>query len=115
VTRLTLRLPEDLTERLRAESQRTGISLNQLIVAALWDALKQGRILHGEQDPLKEQVRLYRIALGDLVADIDVSKFPKRLRPGPLDLYDETRLAYLPKLDPPLSATIIEEREEQRY
>lgn len=62
-----------------------------------------------------EQVRLIRIALGDLVGDIDVSKFPQRLQPRRIDVYDEARLAYLPKLDPPLSATIIEEREEQRY
>ena len=113
MTRLTLRLPADLADRLRAESQRTGVSLNQFIVAALHDALRRARLLHGDQDPLKEQLRLYRIALGDLVADIDVSKFPKRLKPGPLDVYNGARLAHRPKLDPPLSETIIQERRKQ--
>jgi len=39
MARLTLRLPDDLHRRMRAASERTGASLNQLIVAALSDAL----------------------------------------------------------------------------
>ncbi len=35
MARVTLRLPEDLHRRLRATAERTGSSLNQLIVAAL--------------------------------------------------------------------------------
>ncbi len=67
-----------------------------------------------EQDPLMEQIKLIRIALGDLVSDIDLSKFPKRLQPGPHYMHDKTAKARRPKLNPPLSETIIEERREQR-
>lgn len=62
-----------------------------------------------------ERKRIHE-ALGDLLAPpIDYSLYPPHLRPGP-DLPDrDTLRAMLPKLDPPLSKTIADERDEGRY
>jgi HicB family len=113
MARVTLRLPEDLHRRLRAVSQHRGASLNQLIVAILSEAQAHGRLLDQTQDPLLEQVQHVRRALGDLVVELDWSALPPHLQPGE-DLPDAETLRHsLPELVPPLSATIIADREDR--
>ena len=52
-----------------------------------------------------------RRALGDLAVQIDISQFPPELRPYPGQA--EEAFESLPRLDPPLSRTIIEDRENR--
>ncbi len=113
MTRLTLRLPFDLSQRLRDESRKTGVSLNQTIIATLRSALTRSEAVEGYENPLIEQVEYVRTALGDLVTSLDLSQFPSALQPGRLDIPDEPNVGSLPKLHPPLSVTILEERSEQ--
>jgi hypothetical protein len=109
--RVTLRLPDELHQRLEARSRAVGASLNQTIVSALHQAL--ARSARDDVDERTEELRHIRLALGDLLIELDESELPPELRPGD-DLPD--RDAYresLPRLDPPLSRTIIDDREDQ--
>ena len=113
MARVTLRLPEDLHRRLRSASERTGSSLNELIVAALSDALARAEVADESEGSLLEQVQHLRRALGDLVVEVDVSHLSPQLRPRE-DLPDtDTLRRSMPELVPPLSATIISDREDR--
>lgn len=109
--RVTLRLPDELHHRLEARSRESGASLNQTIVAALHEALSRADRDGG--DDAVEQLRHIRMALGDLVVELDESQLPPELRPSE-DLPDTDALREsMPRLDPPLSATIIADREDR--
>ena len=114
MTRVTLQLPDDLHRRLQAHSRRTGASLNQVIVAALSEAAVSEEDARGEvEGPLKQRVENIRTALGDLAVTLDFEYLPPHLRPDD-DLPDTDMFRHsLPQLDPPLSATIIAEREDR--
>ena len=58
-------------------------------------------------------MREIRAALGDLVIEVDTSRLLRQLRLQGKLPDREAFLTSLPKLSPPLSATVIEEREEQ--
>jgi hypothetical protein len=108
-----LRLSEDLHRRLRSASERTGSSLNELIVAALSEALARGEMADESEGSLLEQVQHVRRALSDLVVEVDVGHLPPHLRPGD-DLPDtDTLRQSMPALVPPLSATISADREDR--
>ncbi|MBI2864673.1 MAG: toxin-antitoxin system HicB family antitoxin [Chloroflexi bacterium] len=113
MARITLRLPEDLHRCLHLESQRTGSSLNQVIVAALKDALARAGAPEQSESSRMERVRHIRRILGDLAVEVDMRHFPPHLRPSE-DLADtDTLRQSMPALDPPLSATIIADREDR--
>ncbi len=113
MARVTLRLPEDLHRRLRSASERTGSSLNELIVAALSEALARDELNGQAEGSLLQQVQHVRRALGDLVVEVDVSHLPPQLRPQD-DLPDtDTLRQSMPALVPPLSATISADREDR--
>lgn len=113
MARVTLRLPEDLHHRLRATSERTGSSLNQLVVAALSETLARGEVAGEAEGSLLEQVQHVRLALGDLAVEVDASHLPPYLRPSE-DLPDTDALRQsMPQLIPPLSATISADREDR--
>jgi len=113
MTRVTLRLPEELHARLRATSQRTGTSLNQLVVTTLRDAVAHEDQANNPESALMEQVHHIRTALGGLAVELDSSQFPPHLRPGE-DLPDRASfMRSLPRLNPPLSKTVIADREDR--
>lgn len=113
MARVTLRLPEDLHRRLRSTSERTGSSLNQVIVAALSDALVRGDVAEHPESSLLEQVQHVQWALADLAVQLDVRHLPPDLRPSE-DLPDtDTLRQSMPELMPPLSATISADREDR--
>ncbi len=113
MARVTLRLPEDLHRRLRSTSERTGSSLNQVIVAALSEALARGEGARQAESPLLEQVQHVRRALGDLAVEVDARQLPPHLRPRE-DLPDtDTLRQSMPELIPPLSATLSADREDR--
>jgi len=113
VARITLRLPEDLHRRLHSASERTGSSLNQMIVAALRDALARAEVAEEMEGSLLERVRHIRRTLGDLVVELETRDLPPHLRPRE-DLPDtDTIRQSMPELVPPLSATIIADRQER--
>ncbi len=111
--RVTVRLPDELHHRLAARASESGASLNQTIVAALHDALSRTAHDGSSGDALLEQVQHVRVALGDVIVELDESALPPALRPGD-DLPDaDTLRQSMPHLVPPLSATIIAEREDR--
>ena len=113
MARVTLRLPEELHRRLRSTSERTGSSLNQVIVAALSEALARAEGARQAESPLLEQVQHVRRALGDLAVEVDASHLPPQLHPRD-DLPDTDALRRsMPELVPPLSATISADREDR--
>ncbi len=113
MSRITLRLPDDLHRRLRAVSQRAGVSLNQLVMRNLDQALAGQEETAEKDSPLMDQVRHIRVALGDLAVELDIDHLPPHLRPGE-DLPDRaTFMKSLPQLEPPLSATIAADREDR--
>lgn len=115
MTRLTLRLPDDLHRRVRGRCAEAGTSLNQFIVAAVREALARPRAEAGEAMTLQQRVKRLRAALGDMVVEIDPAGFPEWERfAGSLPGHEELARS-LPRLDPPLSRTIAEEREEYDY
>lgn len=113
MTRITLRLPTDLSDRLREEGQRMGVSLNQMIVATLRDALARSGAVEGADDALMDQVFHVRRALRDLVTVMDPSQFAPELRRRREGAPEEPAISSMPKLQLPLSATIIEDRRYQ--
>lgn len=113
MARVTLRLPEDLHRRLRSASERTGSSLNELIVAALSEALARGEMADESEGSLLEQVQHVRRALGDLVVEVDVSHLPPDLRPSEELPDTDTLRQAMPELIPPLSTTISTDRDDR--
>lgn len=113
MARVTLRLPEDLHRRLRSTSQRSGSSLNQVIVTALDGALRQGEPGGQADSSLLDQVRLVRRALGEMAVEVDAT-FLQGDAPFTEDLPDtDTLRKSMPHLTPPLSSTISAEREDR--
>lgn len=113
VARVTLRLPEDLHRRLRATSEYTGSSLNQLIVAALREMLARDALAGQAEGSLLEQVQHVRRALGDLAIEVDASQLPPHLCPREDLPNTDTLRQSMPSLVPPLSATISADREDR--
>lgn len=111
--RVTLRLPEELHQRLQTKAQQAGVSLNQTIVATLSDSLGHGDDADDEHGLLQEQVQHVRTALGDLTVELDPEGFPAHLRPAAGLPDREAFMRSLPRLDPPLSATIIADRDDR--
>lgn len=107
MARLTLRLPETLHDRLVERSRAGGKSLNETIV----DCLHQG-LMAPKLTSLSEADR-FRLALADILIPAD-ELFPDE----PLDdstplLTHEELIRLMPILDPPLSQTVIEDREDR--
>lgn len=111
--RVTLRLPDDLHRRLRSTSERTGVSLNQLIVAALSEVLARGEVVDQAEGSLLEQVQHIRRALADLAVELDLRHVPPHLRPSEGLPDTDTLRQSMPALIPPLSATISADREDR--
>ena len=95
-------------------SNERGVSLNELIVDSLETTVAfQGTIDQGD-DARRSRIERLRASLGDLVVHVDVSDFPVELYPIAQEMPDRDALFHsLPILDPPLSKTIIEEREDR--
>lgn len=106
MARVTLRLPEPLHARLVEESRATDRSLNELIVESLEARLPEAP----SADEKRERMRR---ALGPLLVSADDLLPPwEDEQDTPLLTHEELR-ARLPRLDPPMSQTIIDEREDR--
>jgi plasmid stability protein len=114
MARITLRLPDELHSELVARARRSHRSLNQAIVDILRKASYQKQEPAGEA--LKEiERRRLKAALGDRVMEIKPEDFGP-FRTGEWGALDKDALfAAMPRLDPPLSHTIVQEREESHY
>lgn len=106
MVRLTLRLPESLSDRLGRLARRRKTSLNQLIVTCLSEAVPEEA-----GDGHEEELRRAKAALG--TPEIDVSHWRKRLGLAAVTPNGDSLFESLPKLEPPLSRTIIEDRDDR--
>jgi hypothetical protein len=86
------------------------------LLAGIRHALGKRETVQPELTPHEAELRRIREALGDMLAPpIDFSNWPEHLRPTP-DMPDrDTLRGSMPKLSPPLSQTIREDRDESRY
>ncbi len=113
MVRITLRLPDKLHARVRKASQRRGVSLNELIVSSLEETFDPSDTSSSREDSVAARAKRLRAMLGNLVVRTEPPRVPSIL---PLDATAEQREAFrnsMPILDPPLSQTIIEEREDR--
>lgn len=111
--RLTLRLPDRLHRRLRERARGTGASLNQLIIEELDRSIPSSDQPAPTPGSVEEERRLVRIALKDGL--VDAAGFGWTTSgDDSLEVLDDAAFrASMPKLDPPLSRTIIEDRENR--
>lgn len=87
--------------------------MNEVIVAALRDALSRAEEAEGVEGAPLERVQHIRRILGDLAIELDVRGLPPHLRPRD-DLPDtDTLRRSMPDLIPPVSATIVADREDR--
>ncbi|MPZ15450.1 MAG: hypothetical protein GEU73_13690 [Chloroflexi bacterium] len=113
MARVTLRLSEDLHRRLRSASERVGAPLNQLIIAAVSEALTRTEGAEESGNSLREQLQQVRLALSDVTVELDPRQAPPHLRPSE-DLPDtDTLTQSMPELIPPLSATVSAGRKDR--
>ena len=86
------------------------------LLAGIRHALGKREQMEPGLAPREQERRRMREAMGDLLAPpIDFDNWPERLRPT-VDMLDrDTLRASMPRLDPPLSQTISEERDDSRY
>ncbi len=89
------------------------MSLNQLIVTALNEAIVRNEEGGQEHNRLVEELRHIRMALGDLAVEIDPGQLPAALRSMAELAAQRDVSPPLPTLAPPLSATVIEGREDR--
>lgn len=113
--RVTLRLPDELHRRLRVKSREKGSSLNETILESIRDGLQQGKEKQRHETPLEKERRLVREALADISSPWDTSNLFPWIPPRPDDFDWEEFRRSLPVLDPPLSQTIVDERDESPY
>lgn len=86
------------------------------LLAGIRHALGKRETAEPELTPRELERRRIREAMGDLLAPpLDLSKWPEHLRPKPGMPDRDTLRRSMPRLDPPLSQTIREERDESRY
>jgi plasmid stability protein len=113
MTRVTLQIPDELHKRLSDRARETGETVSQAIVDILSDAMGPERTDAQAETPLDAERRRIREALGDLVVDFHPEDFGALFHPLPDDFDREAFFQSLPRLDPPLSRTIIEDREDR--
>jgi hypothetical protein len=83
-----------------------------MIVAAITQALEQGSDVSEGDGGLMEQVSHLRTALREITTEISARRLPAQVRPEPRGAVRKRRVR-APKLVPPLSSTILEERRER--
>lgn len=116
MTTITITLPNELYERLLATSERENRPVDEIAIAGI---AREVAPPDSAPAPLTrdEERRLIREAMqGRIWTDEDVSQLFPWLDEHPMteEEIDEI-LANLPILDPPLSQTVIQMRDEERY
>ena len=102
-----------IRDRVKEASQQRGLSLNQLIVSSLEKVFGEAATSSPPDDSVSARAERLRAILGNLVIRFEPSDFASIL---PLDATPEEREAFrdlFPILNPPLSQTIIEDREDR--
>lgn len=116
MARLTLRLPDELYQRLCAAAKRKGISLNQAILESLDQELPPAPVPENET-PEERERRLVREAFAEagILSKMDESKWPPHLHPDNAPKDREAFLASLPKAEKSAAQMISEERDSYGY
>ncbi len=85
------------------------------LLAGIRHALGKREQMEPELTPRERERQRMSEAMGDLLAPpLDLSKWPEHLQPKPGMPDRDALRRSMPVLDPPLSQTIIDEREEGR-
>ena len=113
MTRITLRLPDEVHRRLVENSRLSGASLNQTIVDILSDAVGWGKGQFMYETPREAERRYIREALSDLSIQYHVGDLGPFLHKPAEDIDRDALFRALAGAD--LSGGIIEDRERSRY
>ena len=113
MARVTLRLPDELHKRLCEASRKRGISLNRAIIETLRSAADPSGPVDLDGMTLEAQVQHLRTVAEALSGEIRPEDFPPELLSQKSPAERARALRSLPRLDPPLSQTLIEEREDR--
>lgn len=95
-----LTIPDAVYERLKADAHRHGRSVDEHV----------RMILEYTIPPREEEIRRLRKALSDSLESTDTDALPAEIRPLESPIDHAALRASMPKLDPPLSATVIDDR-----
>ena len=108
MTRITLRLPDQMHQAFQQLARRAGISLNEAMVAALQQSLTRREASNTESNLVYER-QVIELALQGLLAELPMSRLSVK------DDRNATRTPHeeVPLLTPPLSSTILEERSDR--
>lgn len=116
MARLTLRLPDDLYERLCAVSRKQGFSLNQVITEALDQQLPPLPAPVPEHEtPQERERRLLRAWIAESHPNDDFSRLRPALRPENAPKDRDAFLASLPASEQSAAQLISEERDSYGY
>lgn len=111
---LTITIPDDIYERLKAVTEESATTVDDTISTLLNDALPSAAMPVRSQAEIEDERRRVREALKDISTEFDWDEFHKGSDITPMtDAERKAILRTLPVLDPPLSQTIIEDREDR--
>lgn len=116
MTTITITLPDDLYKQLVATSERENRPVDEIAIAGI-----AREVVPPESPPAPlardEEMRLIREVMGDRIwSEDDVEAFFNALNLTPMsDKEAERIVAAIPPLHPPLSQTVIQMRDEERY
>jgi predicted transcriptional regulator len=115
---VTITIPDDLYDRVKAVSEQSSRSVDDAIVDALDTVYPEKGDEQGAlcQTEVEEERRLLQQALGDYLSPFNPDRFLATLGISrqPIDDVERT-LTLLPQSNPTLSQTIIDMRNEERY
>lgn len=111
---LTITIPDDIYERLKAVTEESATTVDDTISSLLDDALPCVAMPVRSQAEIEDERRRVREALKDISTEFDGDEFLRALGIRRMGT-DERRkiLETLPEFDPPLSQIIIEDREDR--
>jgi hypothetical protein len=111
---LTITIPDHLYERLKAVTDESAMSLDDAIISAISGTYSCDEPRERSRAEIEDERRMVREALKDISTEFDWDEFHKGSDITPMtDAERKAILRTLPVLDPPLSQTIIEDREDR--
>jgi hypothetical protein len=109
----TLTIPDNLYEQLRAAATRQHRPVEDLLREAIETVARPDDSLENEPTTRDEAIRRVRDVLGDDLESGNTEVLPPHLRPHELPVDHAALRASMPVLDPPLSVTVADERDDR--
>lgn len=116
MTTITIKLPDELYEQLIAASERENRAVDEIAIAGIAREVAAPAAPTAPMTRDEEQRRIREAMQGRIWTQEDIDAFFDGLNLLPMSDEEADRIiAAIPPLDPPLSQTVIQMREEERY